>query len=145
MSLSSCVENSSAESPLPETEFQQLKQGAYIDSGIFMKKQIKIITSQFDYNDELANYTSDTPEEIDFEKGKVLLMDLGQRNTGGYSIGLDSIDVFETHITANVNLSKPGQNCAVTQALTNPFQFVYIPTLREILVKESLMIYQCGE
>ncbi len=145
LSLSGCVENSNAESPLPETEAQQLKQGFYTNSGTYTKKQLKIITSQADYNEELANYTSDVPAEIDFDKGRVLLMDMGQRNTGGYSIGLDSIDVFEAHITANVNLSKPGQNCVVTQALTNPYQFVYIPTEREVLVSESLTIYTCEE
>lgn len=143
--LSGCLSDSNAESPLPESEYQELNRGAYTVSGTFTEKQVKVITSQASYNEELVNYTSEIPTIVDFSQGKVLLVDMGQRNSGGYSIGVSSISVEDNYIVAGVVLSSPGQNCAVTLALTNPYQFVFIPTNKEILVSESLTVYDCAE
>ena len=143
--VSGCIDDTSAESPLPESQFYEIISGAYTESGIYTKKQTKVIRSQSEYNEELLNYTSNVPTTIDFTEGKVLLVDMGQRNTGGYSIGVTSVDVSDNYITANIRLAIPGQYCNVTQALTNPYQFVFVPTQKEILVAESLTIYQCNE
>jgi len=143
--MSGCINYSNAESPFPESEFSELNQGYYTENGEFTKKQTKVITNQADYNKELLNYTGSKPQSINFAIGKVLLLDMGQRNTGGNSIAVTSIDVNENHVTANVVLVKPGENCMVAQALTNPYQFVFVPTLKEILVSETLSITECVE
>jgi hypothetical protein len=138
-----CTRESSAEDPLPESQYVELNRGEYTLNGISTKKQTKIISSQIDYAAELANYTSTTPTSVDFTKGKVLLIDMGGRNTGGYSIGVTSVNVADNWVVTNIRLVKPGQGCIVTQALTNPYQFVFIPSLKEILVSESMEIINC--
>ena len=145
MLSSGCVDDINTEGPLPESEFYEVTSGAYTDSGTYTKKQTKVITSQSEYDEELLNYTSSSPASIDFTSGKVLLADMGQRNSGGYSIGVTSVDVTDDYVMANIQLTKPGQGCFVTLALTNPYQFVFIPGQKEILVKESLNIVQCDE
>ncbi len=143
--MSGCIDYSIAESQFSESEFSKLHRGDYTGNGAFTKKQTKVITNQPDYNEELLNYTDPKPDNIDFTKGKVLLVDMGQRNTGGYSIAVTSIDVNKAHVTANVVLVKPGASCMVAQTLTNPYQFVFVPTLKEILVTETLSVTECVE
>jgi hypothetical protein len=96
-----------------------------------------------DYAAELANYTSATPVSVDFTTGKVLLVDMGVRNTGGYSVAVMSVDVGTNSVVANIRLLKPGSGCAVTASITNPYQFVFIPSLKEILVSETLEVVNC--
>ena len=141
--LLGCAGDSSAQSASAESLYVVLNQGVYTDNGMGTKKQTKVISSQVDYAMELANYSSATPASVDFDKGRVLLVDMGTRNTGGYSIGVTSVDVSENWVVARVGLVRPGSGCNVTQALTNPFQFVFIPSRKEILVSESLQITNC--
>jgi hypothetical protein len=126
-----------------ESLYVVLNQGIYTDNGIGTKKQTKIISSQADYAMELLNYSSAKPASVDFDKGRVLLVDMGVRNTGGYSVGVASVDVAENWVVANVGLVRPGSGCVVTQAPSNPWQFVFIPSRKEILVSESLKITNC--
>jgi hypothetical protein len=138
-----CAGESSAQSASAESLYVVLNQGFFTDNGIGTKKQTKIISSQVDYAMELATYSSATPASVDFDKGRVLLVDMGTRNTGGYSIGVTSVDVSDNWVVARVGLVRPGSGCNVTQALTNPYQFVFIPSRKEILVSESLQIASC--
>ena len=137
--LSSCGGSANAVTSPPEAQFVVLNEG----SGSVTKKQSKVILNQIDYASELAVYTNATPGAVDFTKGKVLLLDMGPRNTGGYSIRLATVDVSANWVVANIELVVPGQNCIVIQATTNPYQFVYIPTQKEILLSEKQVISNC--
>jgi len=142
-SLSGCADEAIAEDPLPESEFSELQSGLHTDNDAYTQKQSKVIVSQENYVKELSVYTSVSPENISFSTGKVLLVDMGQRNTGGYSIKVTSVDISENYVVAQVNLMQPGQNCLVTDALTNPYQFVFIPTQKEILITERITLEEC--
>jgi len=137
------VPDSNAASTPPEAAFYAIHQGSYTDSGAYTNKQSKVFVDQSAYRTELATYSSATPELIDFTSARVLLVDMGQRNSGGYAIAITSVDVFNDYVTANVVLTKPGTNCMVTQALTNPYQFVVIPTTKEVLISESVVVSNC--
>ena len=141
--LLGCAGDSSAQSASAESLYVVLNQGIYTDNGIGTKKQTKIISSQADYAMELVNYSSAAPASVDFDKGRVLLVDMGVRNTGGYSVGVISVDVTDNWVVANVGLVRPGSGCMVTPASSNPWQFVFIPSRKEILVSESLKITSC--
>jgi hypothetical protein len=141
--LSGCVFDSNAASTTPEADFYEIHHGLYTESGTYTNKQSQVFVDQAGYSSELATYTSATPELIDFTNARVLLVDMGQRNTGGYAIAVTSVDVFNDYVTANVVLTKPGTNCMVTQALTNPYQFVVIPTTKEVLISESIVVNNC--
>ncbi len=143
LSLSGCADEATAEDPLPESEFSELQSGLHTDSNTYTQKQSKVIVSQKDYDKELLVYTSGSPESIDFSTGKVLLVDMGQRNTGGYSIKVTSVDISENYVVAHVNLIQPGQNCIVTDVLTNPYQFVFISTQKEVLITERITLEEC--
>lgn len=142
-SLSGCNGEASAQSPPPESQFVELNKGQFLENGLFTKKQTKILSSQGDYAVELATYTSATPASVDFTIGKVLLVDMGPRGSSGYSVSVTSVDVTDNSVVANVRLVKPGPSCVVLTVETNPFQFVFIPSLKEILVSETLEVVSC--
>ena len=129
--------------PSPESQFVVLKEGTLPEGGVFTKKQAKVISTQADYAAELAIYTSVAPGSVDFTKGKVLLVDMGLRSSGGHSIRVASIDVADSWVVANVELVKPGLQCITTASLTNPYQFIFIPTLKEILLSEKVVVTIC--
>ncbi len=112
----------------------------------YTKRQTRVISSQADYAAALAVYTNDEPHQVDFNAGRVLLVDMGPRSTGGFSIEVVSLNErIKGAVVADVQLTKPGPRCFTTQSVTNPFQFVYIPTRREILITEKLVTLDCSE
>ena len=142
---SGCVSVSSADTPAPGSEFFELYSGQYTDSGSFTSKTTRVITSQSEFEAELARYTSAAPALVDFSAGKVLLVDMGERRSGGHAIRVESVTVQPDHVVARVRLTKPGPGCVVTTVLTNPWQFVQILTDREVLVEEELVVTDCAE
>lgn len=145
ISLSGCTDDSLAEENPPlESMFTETQSGINTETGTYTQKQSKVIVTQADYDEELRVYTgSASSEDINFSAGKILLVDMGERSTGGFSIEVTSVEVNENNVMANVNLTKPGQNCLVTTALTNPYQFIFIPTLKEVLITERITVEVC--
>ena len=127
----------------PQMQFIVLNQGTLPEGGVFTRKQAKVISTQADYAAELAIYTSAAPGAVDFTNGKVLLVDMGPRSSGGHAIRVASIDVADGWVVAHVELVKPGPQCGATMSLTNPYQFVFIPTLNEILLSEKVVVAVC--
>lgn len=142
--LSGCGGGTNASTlPPEESQFVVLKEALSPDGSVFTKKQAKVIFTQADYEAELANYTNVAPDSFDFSKGRVLLVDMGPRSSGGYSVRIASVDVADSWVVVNVELVTPGPECIVTASLTNPYQFIFIPTLKEILLSEKMLITNC--
>lgn len=65
--------------------------------------------------------------EIDFSKEYVIGVFAGKRLTGGYVVTVSSITDNGRVRNVTVRLTKPGEGCAVTEALSAPFQIVAVP------------------
>jgi hypothetical protein len=63
---------------------------------------------------------------VDFETQRVVLVALGTRANGGYSIEIDSIVTFQEGSAVFVTATQPGSNCFTTQALTQPVHAVLV-------------------
>lgn len=64
---------------------------------------------------------------VDFSKEYVIGVFAGEKPSGGYSITVSSItDAGDTRTVA-VTISKPGEGCVTTQALTSPYQIIIVP------------------
>ena len=61
---------------------------------------------------------------IDFSSSTALFVSMGQKNSGGYSIEIESIVRLGNHLYVNVTEKSPGSNCATTQAITQPYHLV---------------------
>ena len=60
-------------------------------NGNFTSRVSWVFHSQDDYDNALTTYTDEYSETLDFSEGRVLLVDMGLRNTGGYSINVTSV------------------------------------------------------
>lgn len=68
------------------------------------------------------------PPSIDFERQAVLAVFMGQRRTGGYSIRVDEVVRDGDVLKVGVETRSPGADCITTQALTEPYHLVVIPS-----------------
>ena len=64
---------------------------------------------------------------VDFSENTVLLISMGQRMTGGYTIQVKTIIEKANKIIAMVEFISPGKNCINFQAITYPQELVMIP------------------
>jgi hypothetical protein len=80
---------------------------------------------------------------VDFSSRRVILLSLGGRPTGGYSISVEKIVDHGDFIKASIVIKKPGSNCFVTQAQTSPYQFVEVESVKELLFEERVEVVNC--
>jgi PrcB C-terminal len=64
---------------------------------------------------------------VDFAHEMVILVAMGQRPSGGYSITVDGVYDVGGRIVAEVRESSPGASCITTAALTQPVDAVRVP------------------
>jgi hypothetical protein len=73
--------------------------------------------------------------DIDFSKNNICILLLGQRNTGGYSIEVESLKFVKKVLYIKTKEIGPSKGENVTMALTNPYCIVVIPKIKQIIVK----------
>ena len=61
---------------------------------------------------------------VDFRTERVVLVALGERNSGGYDIRIDSVVRFQRGRVTYVTATAPGHRCFTTQALTQPVDLI---------------------
>jgi hypothetical protein len=81
---------------------------------------LEILTSAERYTDVLG---VEPPADLDFADEWVVFYGLGVRNTGGFSASIDALEYYPGFggLLVRTREVKPGFDCIVTQALTNPY------------------------
>lgn len=74
-----------------------------------------------------------TPSEI--LTSNFIFLNMGEKPTGGYSIGIESVIETDKNIIVTVKEISPETNALVTQEITNPFCVVKIKSKKEIIIK----------
>ena len=115
----------------------------YNEFGAATPKSAIVLTDQFDYEQELLKRSSEQARNIDFDAQTVLLIDMGEKPSGGFNIANVSFTDNEHGKTAHVLLEKPGESCSVTEALTNPYQFIVIDGVDDIVIQEEYQYSDC--
>lgn len=83
-------------------------------------------------NDEnLKNKVSFT----DIQNSNFVILNMGEKSTGGFAIGVDSVSETAKNIIIKVKESSPKEGTMVSQALTYPFCVVKINSKKEIIIK----------
>jgi hypothetical protein len=72
---------------------------------------------------------------IDVEKSNFVILNMGENNTGGYSIGINSVVETEKNIIITVKESTHAPDSIVNQVFTYPFCVVKINSKKEIIFK----------
>ncbi|MDI1255704.1 MAG: protease complex subunit PrcB family protein [Flavobacterium sp.] len=129
--LVSCVaaKTASVERPLYEVLVQKSYDGAKV-------KFYEIISQP----DEFMMIKND-PElkskigANDINTANFLILSMGEKATGGYAIGIESVTETDKNIIVTVKETGPETGAMVTTAYTNPYCVVRINSKKEIIIK----------
>lgn len=64
--------------------------------------------------------------DVDFETSMIIAAYAGERETGGYTITIEDIRENDEFMIVEIEIETPGDNCATTQALTQPHHVVVL-------------------
>jgi len=130
--IAACSSNGSG-NETTDLKFEVIKEGTI--SGITDEK-IMVINNNDDYQKMMVivYYNLDqmpvTPD-VDFKKYSVILVAMGTKNTGGYTIGIDNITKSHSNVTVNLTETSPGKNCNVTESVISPYQIVKVKKIKQ--------------
>lgn len=129
VSCGATVTKSSDKSSLYEVLTQQTNGGASIRFFEILSEPNEIAMLQNDEN--LKNKISSN----DVQTANFIVLNMGEKTSGGYSIGIDSIIETDKNIVITIKETNPEPGSMVTQAFTNPFCVVKINSKKEIIFK----------
>jgi hypothetical protein len=69
----------------------------------------------------------------DLQNSNFVILNMGQKSSGGYSINVEGVVETPTQIIIKVKETEPEPGGMVTQAMTNPFCVVKINSKKEII------------
>ncbi|MTI30754.1 protease complex subunit PrcB family protein [Xanthovirga aplysinae] len=128
-----------------ETEEYQEVPFEIIDSNVSAnesRQSYEVINSQESFDDMINKQIGNgflTDPIIDFETETVIAVFMGEMNSGGHSINIENIKLFDSgSLKIKVKKIYPGEGDIVTWALTNPYQIVKIQG--SFLVEEVIFI-----
>ena len=118
---------SSDKNSLYEVLTQQSNGGASIRFFEILSEPDQIAMLQNDEN--LKNKIS--PNDI--QTSNFLVLNMGEKTSGGYSIGIDNVVETDKNIVITIKEISPEPGSMVTQAFTNPFCVVKIKSKKDII------------
>ena len=93
------------------------------------KQENKVYFS--DSANDIENFKNDfkklTDERVPAFKGSMIISKSGTKNSGGYSLSVESIVDAGRYTVVTTILESPAKGCIVTMALTNPYIVIEIP------------------
>jgi len=111
--------------------YQVLAQGDYNGK---KTQSYQAIDNHEELNQLYKQIKDDLIPNVDFAKSRVIALYLGEKNTGGYSIGIENIRKENGKIIVKVRKTYP--QGAVTMAFTQPYLIAKINTTRKIVFEE---------
>lgn len=115
--------------PLFEVLTQQTDGGASIRFFEILSEPNEIRMLQNDEN------LKDKISPNDIQTSNFIVLNMGEKTSGGYSIGIDTAVETDNNIIVTVKETNPEPGGMVTQAFTNPFCVVKINSKKEIIIK----------
>jgi hypothetical protein len=101
--LLSCAPDSSAYTPLPTLNYSVIAAGDNTISGLPENRKLEVYTDQTSFDANLYLFIQPFVEHIvDFSSRRVVLLSLGGRPTGGYSISVEKIEDYGEYIKASI-------------------------------------------
>jgi len=81
---------------------------------------------------------------VNFDSYYVIGVFAGEKASGGHTIDVASVTDANSLRTVAISLTRPGEGCVVTQALTRPFQLIMVPVSdRELARTETEVVADC--
>ena len=90
-------------------------------------KEIKMLLNDDKLKDKIR--------ESDLQQSNFVILNMGQKPTGGYSIKVESVVETEKNIVVKVKETSPEPRAMLMQVITYPYCVVKINSKKEIIVK----------
>ena len=74
-------------------------------------------------------------KQTDSSNSNYIILNMGEKNTGGYSIGVDKVEETDKNIIITVKENSPAKDAMVMQVITYPYTVVKIHSKKEIIIK----------
>lgn len=109
----------------------------------------KVITDQDEFThvweEAYRNFLNrPKPPKVDFNEYQIVLVAMGMKTSGGYSIKIESINNTSGNYLVNVLETSPGKSCVTTEVVTFPFQLIQVKKAEgKTLFKVSEKIINC--
>jgi hypothetical protein len=71
----------------------------------------------------------------DIDKANYIILNMGEKSTGGYSIGVEKVEETDKNIIITVKETAPAPDSMVMQVITYPYAVVKINSKKEIVIK----------
>lgn len=78
---------------------------------------------------------ADKMKQADISNSNYVILNMGEKNTGGYSIGVDKVEETDKNIIITVKENIPAADAMVMQVITYPYTVVKIHSKKEIIIK----------
>lgn len=78
---------------------------------------------------------ADKMKQSDISNSNYVILNMGEKNTGGYSIGVEKVEETDKNIIITVKEKNPAHDAMVTQVITYPYTVVRVHSKKEIIVK----------
>ena len=83
--------------------------------------------------------------EIDFSREMLIVVAMGERNTGGFSIIVDGVYERDKKLEVVVKSTSPGKNCMLSQAFTQPVDIIRVQKSDyPVVFRETNVSNDCG-
>ncbi|UFH35217.1 protease complex subunit PrcB family protein [Flavobacterium acetivorans] len=129
VSCGSVATKNSGKQPLYEVLTQQQQGGASIHFFEILTEPNEIKMLQNDTH--LRNKIS----VEDVQRSNFVILNLGEKMTGGYAVGVESVVETDKNIIITVKETSPEPDAMVSQNITYPFCVVKINSKKEIIIK----------
>lgn len=113
-----------------EVVFEQLKQS---DFGGREEKSVAMITTASDLAKLYSELGWDALPKVDFEKSNVVAIFMGQKNSGGYSISIESVTLDNGTLSIKTKETRP--DGMATAVMTAPFTIAVVPKTNKFVIK----------
>jgi hypothetical protein len=77
----------------------------------------------------------DKMKESNTNNSNYVVLNMGEKNTSGYSIGVEKVEETDTNIIITVKENAPSKDAMLMQVISYPYTVVKINSKKEILIK----------
>lgn len=138
--------NSKGKEISSEVPFSVLSEG---NNGGFEQDTLLLIRSseemQAGWKKLFSNFVEqpDMPS-VHFANQMVVILSMGEKNNGGYSIEVSKVVEKELQLAVFANYISPGQNCIVAEVISYPFVVISIPKKDKLVaISKNNVIAEC--
>ncbi|TPG33325.1 protease complex subunit PrcB family protein [Flavobacterium pectinovorum] len=78
---------------------------------------------------------ADKMKQTDISNSNYIILNMGEKNTGGYSIGVEKVEETDKNIIITVKENNPAPDAMVMQVITYPYTVVKIHSKKDIIIK----------